>query len=82
MLRRGDENVENAVAVSFVEDSCVSDPRMAAFVTAWLAGLRAEVERQQSTVRPPSIRHADATAEHDRYADLLIAAKDEVLRNS
>jgi len=47
-LRGGDEHVENAVAVSFVEDSCGWDPRLAAFVSAWPPGLKAEAERQQS----------------------------------
>ncbi|TPG17353.1 DUF7674 family protein [Pedococcus bigeumensis] len=48
-LRDGEANLENAVAISFVEDSCVWHPRMAAFVDAWPRGLRAEAERQQST---------------------------------
>ena len=46
-LLHGDERVSNAVAVAFVEDSCVWDPRMAAFLSRWPAGLQAEAERQR-----------------------------------
>lgn len=48
-LRDGDERLENAVAVSFVEDSCVWHPRMAPFLSAWPLGLQKEAARQQST---------------------------------
>ena len=48
-LSRGDARLENAVAISFVEDSCPWHPRMGAFVDAWPGGLRREAERQRST---------------------------------
>lgn len=47
-LRYGDERVENAVAVSFVEDSCVWHPRLATFLSAWPEGLQKEAARQQA----------------------------------
>jgi hypothetical protein len=47
-LLHGDQRVSNAVAVAFVEDSCVWDPRMAAFLSRWPAGLQAEAERQRN----------------------------------
>ena len=46
-LRDGTDEVQNAVAVSFVEDTGWWDPAMQPFIEAWPAGLRAEVERQQ-----------------------------------
>ena len=45
-LRDGDAAVENAVAVSFVEDTPVWDPDRAAFIRSWPAGLRGEADRQ------------------------------------
>ena len=45
-LLHGDQDVSNAVAVAFVEDSCAWDPRMDAFLSRWPAGLQAEAERQ------------------------------------
>ncbi len=45
-LRDGDVELENAVAVSFVEDTGWWDPDMQLFVAAWPAALRAEAERQ------------------------------------
>ncbi|WP_300389881.1 hypothetical protein [uncultured Nocardioides sp.] len=47
-LRDGDEYVENAVAVSFVEDLGWWDPAMQPFIEVLPEGLLAEVERQQS----------------------------------
>lgn len=46
-LRFGDGQVENAVAVSFIQDACTWNPRVADFVSAWPGGLRAEANRQQ-----------------------------------
>ena len=48
-LRDGDERLENAVAASFVEDSCVWHPPLGAFLAAWPEGLQKEAARQQST---------------------------------
>lgn len=47
-LTDGDDSVENAVAVSFVEDTGLWDPAMSGFVDAWPAGLAAEAERQRN----------------------------------
>lgn len=47
-LTEGDPEVENAVAVSFVEDTGWWDQSMSAFIAAWPSGLRAEVERQRA----------------------------------
>lgn len=46
-LCRGDERVENAVAVSFVEDAAWWEPASGAFVATWPSGLAQEVERQR-----------------------------------
>lgn len=46
-LTEGDDSVENAVAVSFVEGTGSWDPDMAAFMSAWPAGLTEEAERQR-----------------------------------
>lgn len=46
-LREGDSYVENAVAVSFVEDTGISDPAMKPFVDAWPDALRAEATSQR-----------------------------------
>lgn len=46
-LREGDEDVENAVAVSFVEDTGWWEPAMRPFIATWPAGLKAEAERQR-----------------------------------
>ena len=46
-LLEGDEDVENAVAVSFVEDTGWWDPEMGPFMSVWPAGLMAEAERQR-----------------------------------
>ncbi|MEW6153554.1 MAG: hypothetical protein AB1673_06145 [Actinomycetota bacterium] len=51
-LREGDELVENAVAVSFVEDTGWWEPAMRPFIDAWPAALRAEALRQQSSDPP------------------------------
>ena len=53
-LREGDERVENAVAVSFVEDAGWWDPAMRPFIDAWPAALRAEAQRQQGGDPPRS----------------------------
>jgi hypothetical protein len=47
-LRDGDEYVENAVAVSFVEDAAWWDEAMSPFIAAWPGALRAEAERQRA----------------------------------
>lgn len=46
-LTEGDDPVENAVAVSFVEDTGWWNPEVSAFMDAWPAGLAAEAERQR-----------------------------------
>lgn len=46
-LREGTEDVINAMAVSFVEDTGWWDPDMQPFIEAWPAALRAEVDRQR-----------------------------------
>jgi hypothetical protein len=46
-LVEGDDHVQNAVAVSFVEDTGWWDPEMAPFMRVWPAGLTAEAERQR-----------------------------------
>jgi hypothetical protein len=45
-LTDGDEYVENAMAVSFVEDSGWWDPMMKPFMSTWPVPLREEAERQ------------------------------------
>ena len=47
-LAEGDERVENAVAVSFVEDAAWWDQPSQAFIATWPAGLAHEVERQRN----------------------------------
>lgn len=49
-LREGDEYVENAVAVSFVEDLGWWEPEMQPFIEVLPEGLLAEVARQRSHV--------------------------------
>jgi hypothetical protein len=46
-LLDGSDLVQNAVAVSFVEDTGWWDSRTAAFIASWPAGLQAEAERQR-----------------------------------
>jgi len=46
-LLDGDEAVENAVAVSFVENTGTWDPATKPFVASWPEGLREEARRQQ-----------------------------------
>ena len=46
-LREGTDDVQNAMAVSFVEDTGWWDPAMQPFIEAWPEGLRAEVDRQR-----------------------------------
>jgi hypothetical protein len=46
-LREGDEDVENAVAVSFVENTGCWDPAMLPFIATWPEDLKAEAERQR-----------------------------------
>lgn len=46
-LIEGDEYVENAVAVSFVEDTGWWDPLMQPFIASWPLPLREEAERQR-----------------------------------
>ncbi|MDQ3643705.1 MAG: hypothetical protein M3450_20120 [Actinomycetota bacterium] len=47
-LRDGDSEVENAVAVSFVEATGWWDPSMRAFIDTWPPALRAEADRQEA----------------------------------
>ncbi|MGH3728658.1 MAG: DUF7674 family protein [Micromonosporaceae bacterium] len=47
-LREGDEALQNAIAVSFVEDACWDDPASEPFIAIWPQGLQTEVERQRS----------------------------------
>lgn len=47
-LTDGDEDVENAVAVSFVEDTPWWDASMEAFMSTWPLALKREVERQRN----------------------------------
>lgn len=44
----GADDLENAIAVSFVEDTGWWDPATQPFIDAWPTGLQAEVERQRS----------------------------------
>lgn len=55
-LQEGDEDVENAIAVSFIEDSGWWDPTTEPFTASWPPGLQDELERQRRTVltRPPA----------------------------
>lgn len=46
-FREGADDIQNAIAVSFVEDTGWWDPAMQRFIEAWPAGLRAEVDRQR-----------------------------------
>jgi hypothetical protein len=46
-LADGDEALDNAICVSFVEDVGWWDPAMQPFIASWPAGLTAEVERQR-----------------------------------
>lgn len=55
-LVEGDEAVENAVAVSFVEDTGSWDKKTADFISSWPAELRAEDERQQAAIRTHTLR--------------------------
>ena len=45
-LLEGDEDLENAVAVSFVEDTGWWDPEVQPFMATWPTALRAEADRQ------------------------------------
>ena len=47
-LRDGDERVENAVAVSFVEDTGWWEPEMQPFMATWPNALQAEAEKQKN----------------------------------
>lgn len=47
-MREGDERVENAVAVSFVEDTPLWDESRHAFIERWPPALSAEAERQRN----------------------------------
>lgn len=47
----GDARVENAVAVSFVEDTGWWDPNMQPFIATWPSRLRDEVDRQSGSAR-------------------------------
>lgn len=47
-LTTGDERVNNAVAISFVEDSCWYEPAHEDYIASWPEGLRAEVASQRA----------------------------------
>lgn len=47
-LTDGDEYVENAVAVSFVEDTGLWDPEMEPFIAMWPSPLLVEAKRQRA----------------------------------
>lgn len=47
-LRDGTEYVNNAMAVSFVEETPYWDKSMQPFIDVWPSGLRAEVERMRN----------------------------------
>jgi hypothetical protein len=49
-LSEGDERVENAVAVSFVEDAGWWEPSTQGFIAVWPSGLVNEVERQRNAL--------------------------------
>jgi hypothetical protein len=51
-LMEGDDDVENAIAVSFVEDTGCWDPAMQTFIEAWPPDRHREAERQQDS--PPA----------------------------
>lgn len=46
-MHDGDDSVENAIAVSFVEDTGWWDDATQPFIAAWPEGLRAEAARQR-----------------------------------
>jgi hypothetical protein len=48
-LTDGTESVDNAMAVSFVEDTGWRDPAMEPFIAVWPAGMQAEARRQQAS---------------------------------
>lgn len=48
-LQEGDEDVENAIAVAFIEDTGWWDPKTEPFIAMWPAGLLDELERQRRT---------------------------------
>lgn len=48
VLRKGTDDVQNAMSVSFVEDIGWWDPAVQPFIEALPAGLRAEVDRRRS----------------------------------
>ncbi len=52
-LSTGDDEVENAVAVSFVEDSSWWDVNVQFFIATWPPGLMAGMERQRGWKRGP-----------------------------
>ena len=62
-MREGDDYVVNAVAVSFVEDTCVMDPAMQPFINSWPAALREEAETQR---RAALARAADPSGRRGR----------------
>ena len=48
-LREGTEDVQNAMAVSFVEDTGWWDPAMQPFIETWPEGLQAEARIQRDS---------------------------------
>ena len=51
-LLNGTEDVSNAMAVSFVEDTGWWDPAMQPFIASWPSGLQAEAQRQRGSSHP------------------------------
>ena len=47
-LRQGDDRVENAVSVSFVEDTPLWDSARSEFISSWPRALKDEAERQRN----------------------------------
>jgi len=48
-LLLGNDDVSDAIAVSFVEDTGWWDPAMQPFIASWPPGLQAEARRQQES---------------------------------
>lgn len=55
-LIEGDDRVNNAVALSFVEDSQVWALSSQAFISSWLPALRTEAERQRNWRAPEATK--------------------------
>jgi hypothetical protein len=57
-LRTGEDPLQDAIAMSFVEDTRWWDPAMHAFIATWPPALTAEVRSQKSCRRRQIIRNA------------------------